>query len=39
MWLSPSAVLDTPRAAFAAGLPFRFFGRNMPKTGEPLVRA
>jgi hypothetical protein len=32
-------VMDTPRAAFAAGLPFRFAGHEMPKTGEPLVSA
>ena len=32
-------VMDTPRAAFAAGLPFRFSGHEMPKTGEPLVSA
>jgi hypothetical protein len=32
-------LMDTPRAAFAAGLPFRFSGHDMPKNGQPLVSA
>jgi murein DD-endopeptidase MepM/ murein hydrolase activator NlpD len=32
-------LMDTPRAAFAAGLPFRFCGHDMPKNGKPLVSA
>jgi murein DD-endopeptidase MepM/ murein hydrolase activator NlpD len=32
-------LMDTSRTAFAAGLPFRFVGSDMPKNGEPLVAA
>jgi hypothetical protein len=30
-------LMDTSRTAFAVGLPFRFIGCDMPKSGQPLV--
>jgi len=30
-------LMDTAHAAFAAGLPFRFAGRDLPKNGSPFV--
>lgn len=32
-------LMDTSRAAFAAGLPFRFTEAETPKNGEPFVAA
>jgi hypothetical protein len=32
-------LMDTPRTAFAAGLPFCFAGREMPRNGQPFVAA
>jgi hypothetical protein len=31
--------MDTSRTAFAAGLPFRFIGYDLPKNGQALVAA
>jgi hypothetical protein len=32
-------LMDTARTAFAAGLPFRFIGYDVPKNGQPLLAA